>query len=120
MKNINWNKIGWITLHCLIIAFFNLASICFFIFSVIDVGDASLFDALTIKYVAKEFNMLEYYHWFNKFLIYLFMCVGGILTGLYLKWLLKEKIEAKKDKEKEKKEEDKQEKLIQKIMEGKK
>lgn len=133
-KKINWKKIGWIMLHLGVLLVCNTALIVFFIFQMVDVGDCSFWDAITVKFIAKEMGYMHLYHWFNKLLVFFFIGVGAILTCLYLKFLFKEKIEKRKKKEEQDKEMEKEEretkrqnafiesqnKLIDSILKGKK
>lgn len=105
MKKIDWKQFGWRFLQALIILTLNTPLILFIVFKIVDVetikfGSVSLWNALTIK-------VFEYsgYHWYNDFLIYLFMILGIILTILFVKFLYKNN----KDKKKEKKEDEKSE-----------
>lgn len=105
MKKVDWKQVGWRFLQFLIVLLLNTPLILFIVFKIVDVetakfGSVSLWNALTIK-------VFEYsgYHWYNDFLIYLFMILGIILTIMFVKFLYKNN----KDKKKEKKEDEKSE-----------
>lgn len=104
-KKVNWKNVGWRFLQFLITLILNIPLILFIVFRIVSVetekfGSVSLWNCLTIK-------VFEYsgYHWYNDFLIYLFMIVGIVLTIMFVKFLYKNN----KDKKREKKEDEKNE-----------
>lgn len=107
MKNIkdwNWKQIGWRVLQALIILILNGATIFFMIANMIEVGggEASWWEALTVKYVAKQLDLISIYHWYNDLLVFLFMILGFVATFFFIKLLWKNK-QANKDRELENK-----------------
>lgn len=105
MNNINWNKVLWRAAQFIFIAILNTSLWFFLIANMIEVGDgeATYWDALTVKYVNKQLD-LDLYHWYNKVLVYLGILIGLGLSVSFIKWLYmvnlkKKEIDYYKDKE---------------------
>lgn len=101
-KKIDWKNIGWRTLQFIILILLNTPIIFFIVCKIVDVettnfGSVSLWNALTIK-------VFEYsgYHWYNDFVVYLFIIVGICLSIGFIKFLYRNKKEKDKiDKDNE-------------------
>ncbi len=132
MKNkINWNKVGWRTLQFLVLLIINAATIAFIVLHMIDFGDSGLSYWLVMSNnisknpafseVLDKFHYV--YHWYNKFLVYLFMLIGWLMSYGFIKLLYKNHREDKQNKLQNENQEKQNKALldsVQKIMEGKK
>lgn len=116
-KKIDWKKVGWRTLQVLLIIVINGATIAWFVMNCISVGelngsDISYWDCMISKPL---FQMIQdtiaqgdtskfiqwvtppEYHFYNKFLVYIFMLAGYVLTFLFIKLLYNNHREDKKE-----------------------
>ncbi len=103
-KKIDWKKVGWRTLQVLLIIIINGATVAWFVMNCIDLGQlngtsVSYWDAISSKPLfelmkqtsdnawIKQWANAHPYHFWYKFLVYIFMLVGYILTFLFIKLL---------------------------------
>lgn len=93
-----WKKAGWILLWLIPLIIFNAASIFWLVSQMIEFKDVSLWNVLTIKFLAKELEF-DNYHWYNAFLTYLFMGFGFALTYGYIKFTINQKIITRRQKQ---------------------
>lgn len=92
-----WKKLGWILLWLIPLLIFNSASIFWLVAQMVEFKDVSLWNVLTIKFLAKELDF-DNYHWYNAFLTYLFMLAGAGMTYGYIKFTINQKIITKREK----------------------
>lgn len=116
IKNINWGKVGWVAFNIFVVLALNSALLFYFISTWISYqgGEFTYWEVLTIKYVSKV-SGFDLYHWYNKPLTILGVMLGGILSFIYVKWVVKLHIDKKRDE----RQADILDKKVERIMEGK-
>lgn len=89
-----WKNIGIYLLWLLPLLFFSSATIYFIAVNLMEYqGEVSIWQVMTIKYLAKQFNF-DGYRWWIKFVVFFFMALGWILDLIYLKFSVKEKLKS--------------------------
>lgn len=101
-KQIDWKQIGWRFLQALIILLMLSPIIVYIVLNNVDFSDTGLNYYLVmsnkeIVEIMQEKGLILWYdyHWYYKFLLWLFMILGVILTIVFIKFLYKNNKERK-------------------------
>lgn len=112
-KQIDWKNVGWRFLQALIILLMLSPIIVYIVLNNVDFSDTGLNYYLVmsnkeIVEIMQEKGLILWYdyHWYYKFLLWLFMILGAILTIVFIKFLYKNN----KEKKREQKDDEKNEK----------
>ena len=119
MKHL-FKKLMWWVLIILIVAFLNSASFMWLIYNIIPFEkypDLSCWESYIMK---NQLNLApnEYLSLVERWIVYLFMFVGIILSLCFLKWVLQDTLQQHRERAKEKRDRLAEKKIKEKINEN--